>query len=332
MAHEIETMAYAGQMPWHTLGNKVDSSVSVEEMTKAAGLDWTVSLKPCFAYDDDTKTAIPVGRQALVRDTDKKVLTVTGDNWHPLQNADAMGFFRDFTDAGGATLETAGSLRGGKVVWGLASLNDQFTAGVSTDIVKGYLLLVSHHEVGNATMVATTTVRVVCANTMRMAEHQVGRGAYRQNHLAPFDADSAKKAIDICRIQLGRAKLEADALTSLKLSEFEATRFLARFFEPSAPAVIKEGGETAFDRFVGKLLETPAEQNKIMVDVLDSFHNAPGAQPETGWGVLNAVTHWADHKAGREADARLFNSWLGKRSRLKLDINSKLLVMAGVNE
>ena len=43
--HMVETMAYAGQVPLHGLGTKVDSNLSPEEMLKAAKLDWTVEKK-----------------------------------------------------------------------------------------------------------------------------------------------------------------------------------------------------------------------------------------------------------------------------------------------
>ena len=43
MAHEIETMAYAGQVPWHGLGEKVSSDMTPKQMLEAAKLDWTVS-------------------------------------------------------------------------------------------------------------------------------------------------------------------------------------------------------------------------------------------------------------------------------------------------
>ena len=46
MAHEVETMAYAGEVPWHGLGVKVDDTLTPQEMMKAAGLDWTVSKRP----------------------------------------------------------------------------------------------------------------------------------------------------------------------------------------------------------------------------------------------------------------------------------------------
>ena len=42
MAHEIETMAYANEVPWHKLGTQVAEDLTPAEMQKAAQLDWTV--------------------------------------------------------------------------------------------------------------------------------------------------------------------------------------------------------------------------------------------------------------------------------------------------
>ena len=46
MAHAVETMAYAGELPWHGLGVKVAEDLTPREMQEAAGLDWTVEKLP----------------------------------------------------------------------------------------------------------------------------------------------------------------------------------------------------------------------------------------------------------------------------------------------
>lgn len=320
MSHEIETMAFANALPWHGLGQRVDDCVSVDDMLVAAGLDWQVNLHPMFAYANGQ--AIPVDRQALIRDKDNKVLTVTGNNWKPLQNKDALDFFREYTERGGAKLETAGSLRGGKVVWGLANLGTGFTIN-GTDHTKGYLLLISPHEVGNSIQVQTTQIRVVCANTLAMATRDATGVYHRQHHMKEFDASLAKEAIGLARYQIEQAHMDAETLSSLKMSEFDSVRYLARFFQTVEDAEILED-----DDYINSLLTDTNNQSKKLMSVMDSYHNAPGAVPGNAWGVLSAVTHWADHKAGRETDARMFNAWIGDVSRLKLKVRDGLLEMA----
>ena len=51
MSHEVETMAYAGKVPWHGLGRKVDENMSPDEMLVAAQLDWTVSKRQGYTVD-----------------------------------------------------------------------------------------------------------------------------------------------------------------------------------------------------------------------------------------------------------------------------------------
>ena len=43
MAHAVETMAYAGQVPWHGLGKKVSTDMTPDQMADEAGLNWTVT-------------------------------------------------------------------------------------------------------------------------------------------------------------------------------------------------------------------------------------------------------------------------------------------------
>lgn len=319
MAHEIETMAYANEVPWHGLGNRVDPTVSVDDMLVAAGLDWEVKLRPVFAQAEDGQMIKLPLKRALVRSSDNKVMTVTGDLWKPFQNRDALEFFREYTEMGGAKLETAGSLRGGKIIWALASIQDGFTVN-RTDHTKGYILLTSPHEVGKAITVRTTLVRVVCANTMAMAIRG-SEADYSQNHLTTFNVNAAKETIGLAREQVHQAQLDAEMLMKMKMSQFDTVRFLSKFFQPM-PETTNE------KEFVEGLLNEPHAMDKNMSNVLWSIDKAPGAVPGNAWGVLNGVTHWADHTAGNKRESRLYNAWFGDKAKLKLAVRDDLLAMA----
>ena len=63
MAHAVETMAYAGETPWHGLGVQVEDNLTPQEMLVAAGLDWTVSKRHLFTHaDPDVKSVIVITR------------------------------------------------------------------------------------------------------------------------------------------------------------------------------------------------------------------------------------------------------------------------------
>ena len=112
MSHEVETMAYAGELPWHGLGVEVSNELTPMMMLEKAGLDWTVDEVPSFVEHNGVQ--IPTGQKSLVRSTDSKILTNVGNGWHPVQNHEAFEFFNEFVMSGDMEMHTAGSLMNGK--------------------------------------------------------------------------------------------------------------------------------------------------------------------------------------------------------------------------
>ena len=51
MAHMVETMAFAGEVPWHGLGTKVPADLGPLQMMQKAGCDWTVSKQQMYVLD-----------------------------------------------------------------------------------------------------------------------------------------------------------------------------------------------------------------------------------------------------------------------------------------
>jgi phage/plasmid-like protein (TIGR03299 family) len=319
MAHAVETMAFAGQLPWHGLGARVDEDVSVKKMLEAAGLNWTLDKLRLQAIDDEVGGvgAIDIhDRFALVRNTDKRIMSICGKSWHPVQPADTIGFMREYVEAGGAKLETAGSLRGGKTVWGLAKLDHSFNV-TKGDKVEGYLLITSPMEVGRSTQIRTTTVRVVCANTLAMAEG-ASELNYSQNHLTEFDVAAAKEAVGNAHEHLLQAESRYKTIAKMKINIEDAVRkVIVPVFMP----------EVANDENYADIL-LPEAQPKVLSEILDSMATAPGAVQGTGWGVLNGVTHWGDHVAGRNNATRMHRAWVGDISRKKVATEAKLFEMA----
>lgn len=317
MSHQVETMAYANQVPWHGLGVNVTDDITVDGMLVAAGLDWEVQPWPVFAQNpNDPSQTKRVARYAMVRDKDHKVMTVSGERWNPVQNRDILGFMRDYVEAGGAKLETAGALRDGTVIWGLAKINRDFEV-TRGDRVNGYLLITGSHVVGTSTTIRTTSVRVVCANTMALAERQ-GATIYRQNHLSVFDDKLAKKHVAEAVEEFGALEARAKLLKALNLSPVDAVNkvfapIMVADWEPDFPTL---------------KVEDFTSISKPCAQLYNSYMSAPGNDVGTAWGALNGFTHWADHVAGRDAGARMFRSWMGDLSRKKLKVEQELYQLA----
>ena len=301
MSHNIETMAYTNEKPWHNLGHYVADAPNVDRMLKVAKLNWKVERRPILTAEG---VEIP-GFAALTRDSDNSVLDVVGSRYTPIQNHEAFEFFKEYVEAGDATMETAGSLRGGRYVWGLADLKKSFKLK-GKDEVKGYLLVACPHEAGKSFIIKFTTVRVVCNNTLTLALRG-GGNEFRMGHRRAFDETMivrAKETLGIAREQMDQFEETSRTLKAKTLTRDDAIEALADIYQPDA---IIADLKRDFDE-----LATPT-----MKRMLDINEKAPGADPTTAWGLLNAVTYYSDHIASRTDDKRLTNAWLGKTARQK---------------
>src|SRR5258708_7882776 len=118
MAHEVETLMFVGETPWHKLGVKLDAPPTTREAMIAAGLDWEVGLKSLVTTDGEA-----VDHRATYRMSDGRILGVVGPGYRPIQNVSSFAWFDPFVQSGQASMECAGSLRDGQRVFVLAKLN-----------------------------------------------------------------------------------------------------------------------------------------------------------------------------------------------------------------
>ena len=303
MAHAIENvngkdqMAYVGQVPWHGLGVKVPADLTPLQMLEAAGLHWTVSKAPAFA--EIASEQVPIGNSALVRSMDNKILDVVSDDWNPVQNEAAFEFFNEFVSAGDMEMHTAGSLRGGQIVWGLAKIKESFEL-FKGDRIDSYLLFSNFHKYGFSTDVRFTPIRVVCNNTLTLSLNSKVERMVKISHRKVFDPSNVKDMLVIATDKLAKYKEMASFLGSKKANDEDIVEYFTRIFPVSGAAKAKEISKNA----------------EMAFDVL---HNQPGAEFAEGswWQPFNAVTYLTDHLAGRSADTRLTSAWYGYNKGVK---------------
>jgi len=308
MAHVVETMAYAGEVPWHGLGTKVPYDLSTNDMLKEAGLDWTVSKKPLKFFSGDQMKS--TGMTALVRDTDDKILSYVSSKWNPVQNQQAFDFFKEYVDAGNMHMHTAGSLQDGKRVWALAKIADNdFSLFEGKDDIESYLLFCNPHQHGASVQIKTTNVRVVCNNTLTQSLDQASNVSLNLTHRTEFDPEHVKETLGMAKARMVEFKELATYLGSKRYDEVSVNAYLQEVFKNHGNGTrIGKSAQQAFS-----ILETQ-----------------PGAdiRPGSWWNCLNAVTYMTDHVLGKSVDARMSSSWYGANSRVKDKALKKVVAYA----
>lgn len=309
MAHELEilengqaSMAYVGDTPWHGLGKRVPADVSPEQMLTSAGLNWSVDKKQ-LSFADSQGNMRLTDSYALVRSTDSKVLTVISDNWNPVQNIEAFEFFNDFVTAGDMAMHTAGSLKGGKMVWAMAEIKESFEL-FGGDKVEGFLLFSNPHEFGRSIDIRFTPIRVVCNNTLTMALDSASKYAVKVNHRSKFDSERVKETLGIAKDKLAKYKEQAQFLGQKKYSKETLTEYFNRVF----PSLSKDEEKKS-----NLLNQASFPISRQAEQAMEYVHTQPGANFAEGswWQAFNTVTYMADHVLGRSTDSRLTSAWYG---------------------
>ena len=305
MAHELEMvgdkalMAYTGDVPWHGLGTKVPADLTPEQMLDAAGLNWEVEKIPAFADINGIQT--PIGQSALVRKSDHKMLDVVSDDWNPVQNQIAFEFFDEYVRAGDMEMNTAGSLKGGQIVWGLAKIKESFEL-FGGDQIDAYLLFSNFHKYGFSTDVRFTPIRVVCNNTLTLSLNSKVERMVKISHRKQFNPGNVKEMLGIATDKLTKYKEMAAFLGSKKAKGEDIVEYFCRVFPVS-----------------GSNENKTKEISKNAQIAIDILHTQPGAEYAqcTWWQTFNSVTYLTDHLAGRSVDSRLTSSWYGSNKNLK---------------
>ncbi len=340
MAHELTIrrngkaeMAFTGETPWHGLGQPVTVGASIGVWQREAGMDWDALEVDLLGKRTEPRgfdISFPAYK-GIVRSDSMDALSIVGSKYELVQPKAVLEFFRDLTEGGGWDIHTAGTLRGGRKIWAMASNGEggivrprgglKNPSPRNVDEVRQNLLLATSLDGSMKTQAILTSVRVVCANTLALALTE-GGNAVKISHRSVFDPNAIKRALGVAResfeVFMEQAREMAD--TPVKL---DAARDALRqiFGEPTeakpAPSWLGSLSQAA-----APAPEPEAKERRSVDRVLELFNGAgmgadlPTAKG-TAWGLLNAVTQYVDHEMGRTRDTRLDSAWFGEGSRLK---------------
>lgn len=296
MAHELEnqngktSFASLREPAWHGLGTVFQDEVNTAEMLSLAKLDnWNVRLEevPVPAGFSSDKTYSFVSRTNPFNKDQTDILGIVGERYTPLQNEDLFSFGDNLLDGGGRW-ETAGSIKGGRVVFGSIALQNSITLDPNgiADKIDNYLLINTSHDGSIAIQASITPVRVVCANTLNLA-------------LSSFKGKKAsKQTFKIRHTQTAEGKI-AVARQALGL----ANTYIDEFSELANKLIQTEITKAQFDKIVELAYPEPEKDSKgsmkkwnSKVDLLNDIYVGQynNTIAGTAWGAYNALTERLD--------------------------------------
>lgn len=330
----VESIAdsnFRADVPWASVGTSIPPNASVTNVLRLAKLDWNVIKAPSqlvveeFVDGEETTRILEnKGCYGLVRDSDHSILSPSvGKTYKPVQNRDALRVFRDFVDTGNMTLETAGSLCGGRHVWGLAKFGDDFELE-GGEKISGNMLLLQSHRYGVALRVLFTPVRYPGGLTMvrPINVRNKMKTTYRMQHSRVFSEARVREIhelMDVARGAFSDFCEKALFMSQQKITEEAAVRYLMRTIDPNGLAKKEQTGDdipTSVSELIGD--KNMARMVRKVAESYDNYHGSNGpACKGTAWGMYNMIASYMDHESGRNVNTRLESVWLGPKAALK---------------
>jgi len=306
MAHELEIIegeaqmfSAGGQVPWHGLGKVIeDDAVKSAEALQLSGLDWTVEKVATAQYigvDEETGEKIwdeTPNEFSVQRSSDLKSVGKVKSRYNPLNNIDAFQFGDDLLDDADAHWITAGSLKGGSLVWMMAKLPEAiYINGMEDEAIQPYIMVSNSHDGSKAVEATVTPIRVVCNNTFTAALSGAKR-TFKIRHTKNMSGKitEAKRTLGITHAYMAELEALGNNLVNQSFSSAEFDAFL----ESLVPTVELERELVASEK--DKSIALTKALNKQ--DAIRSIRaNKPDLQnvKNTKWGALQAVIDFNDH-------------------------------------
>lgn len=309
MPAEIENMVYATDeqgrgVPWHRLGKPKVGGYTVSEALAAtpeiaANVEaWTIEA---VSPDGMTRIVIdaeqPIGarvanvREAIVTAEGVKppaVLGVVTDDYAIAQTRDQFRAIEKVLGETGLIVETAISLQGGRT--NTLLLRRPESVQMAGDEITPYILVANSFDGSRALTFATTPIRVVCMNTLRMALADRATRTYTLRHTGSIDdkLDDARRALGMSESYIAKLAEYADRAATTKLGKGD----LKRLLEATFPMPERRENE---DGPVFKRREVATREAQLQVHSIVSNADNLAEHRGTAWAFLNGVIEWVDH-------------------------------------
>ena len=248
--------------------------------------------------------------------------------YQPIQNHDLAKFASDLSMDSVVKVESAGSLFGGRKVWFLLkadTFNVGQTNGPTDDPVTPYILLANGHDGTLSFTGMTTSVRVVCNNTLSWAMKGSGKVFnYKHTENIRTRLPDARKKIHDALKGVHNFEHACKHLRTRTIGVGDVQRFFLDVYAKVVDPIVKTTPE---ERMAGDSTDTDRRYENALDNIHEmcyTFDLENKIAGDTYWNAFNATSRWLQNRTRKGGDAHRVNKVMGSAA----DNTSKAFKMA----
>lgn len=298
MTNDRANIAFLGSRNdvWHRMGQEMKLGMSIDDWAREAGLGHEVIKAPAYAHLEgaqfahlDDQIQRVAGRSFLTRTDNGKPLGICSDRYKIVQPREVLDWFQRYMSVDDRfQLDVAGSLGNGETIWATATFREKLN--VAGDAHLARVLMTTTYDGTGATINQGTMTRVVCNNTLDVAVSDK-RAVIKTRHNTIFDAEKVSKELATIAQGFSAYKAMGEAMAQHQMARDQIQKFFENMLD------IKEDAEVS-TRKTNQLEKVEAAYETSI---------AEGAQRNSAWAALNAITRYVDHdRSTGKSDAKAF--------------------------
>lgn len=319
---------------WHKLEKAIlqDWPGNWPDAWEAHGSPWEPEIEPVYqqismghSQETGKELFIPKvieGWQRIYRDDNHNTLSIQETSYRVIKNSEFGGLIEtvmglEMDDE--IKFEAVFELYGGRMVVAVLYFDRPVQVPGDPSQTVRYLVFSTRHDGQGGWRIMLTNVRVVCANTLGMAENgaKEGQTQFTIRHTKNWDEKTAEV----------RGKL----ILALKGAD--------EYLRLGEKLMIHKITPAKLDRYLEKLLITDSamsdriiqnrESERLQIRTLLNGPTCAGIK-DTAWGLLQATTEWSDHYRRANTQSGYVNRQLFTREPTKARALSLVREMAGI--
>lgn len=279
----------ARELPWHPLGMIASGTfVRPAVLAEEAGLTgWNVRkvslpqfLPKNFHWDMSAGDLVGVVRDSPTVDRQTDLLSIVTDKYNVTTNEDIIAVAEAFSQQSQASAETAGSLRGGRQIFIVTELPNDYVLDPdgAADVIKNYVTFIVSHDKTFSFVASNTPVRKA-SQTVLNVELPGTTQQYAIKH-TKHSVIGESDALEVIRSNenyFNEFTRRIQQLYAVRVTDAQFYELILRFYPE--PRDNKKGAET---RWAFKV-----------ADIMSIWHRKELAPiKHTGWGALSAIAEY----------------------------------------